>query len=86
MRGFTMKLIRIDFGTNRVEKTREQWTLKLIQREIESLDSMDNNDHFITHLLKRGFKGYDNFELEELIEEIQDALCDKYDIDEEIEQ
>jgi hypothetical protein len=76
-------LIRVDFGTNRVEKTREEWTNELIQQQIDSLDSMDNNDHFITYLLKRGFKGYDNYELEELIDEIYDTLSHNYDLEED---
>jgi hypothetical protein len=74
-------LIRVDFGTNRVEKTRYEWTNKLIQQQINSLDTIDNNDSFIAYLLRTGFQGYDNYELEELIDEIYDTLGHEYDIE-----
>ena len=75
-------LIRVDFGTNRVENTREEWIQELIQTQIESLDSMDNNDSMIFYLLKNGFIGYANMTNDELSDEIYDWLEHKYDIEE----
>jgi bifunctional pyridoxal-dependent enzyme with beta-cystathionase and maltose regulon repressor activities len=75
-------LIRVDFGTNRVESTREEWIQELIHIQIESLDSIDNNDSMIAHLLKKGFIGYANMSDEQLIDEIYDWLAHQYDIEE----
>ena len=75
-------LIRIDFGTNRVERTREEWIQELIQIQIESLDSMDNNDSMIAHLLRYGFTGYANMTDGRLSVEIYDWLAHQYDIEE----
>jgi hypothetical protein len=77
-------LIRVDFGTNRVEKTRYEWTNELIQQQINSLDTIDNNDSFIAYLLRTGFKGYDNLEEDELVEQIGYDLSEIYDIEENV--
>jgi hypothetical protein len=76
-------LIRVDFGTNRIERTKEEWIDELIENQLESLDSMDNNDHMITYLLCKGFKGYEQFTVDELIEEIESELGHRYDIEED---
>jgi len=75
-------LIRVDFGTNRVENTREEWIQELIQTQIESLDSMDNNDSMIFYLLNNGFVGYKNMSDIALIDEVYDTLAHRYDIEE----
>lgn len=78
-------LIRVDFGTNRVEKTREEWINELIQSTIKNLDAVENNDSLITYLLKNGFKGYENMTDDELIDEISNSyfLGCIYDLEED---
>ena len=77
-----MDLIRVDFGTNRVEQTRQQWIDELIQYELECLDSSDLVDGTITYLLTNGFTGYKNMSDIALIDEIYDTLAHRYDIEE----
>jgi hypothetical protein len=78
-------LLRVDFGTNRVEQTREEWINELIQSTIKNLDKVENNDSLITYLLKNGFKGYENMTDDELIDEISNSyfLGCIYDLEED---
>jgi hypothetical protein len=78
-------LIRVDFGTNRVEQTRAEWINELIQSIIKNLDKVENNDSLITYLLKNGFKGYENMTDDELIDEISNSyfLGCIYDLEED---
>jgi hypothetical protein len=78
-------LLRVDFGTNRVEQTREEWINELIQSTIKNLDKVENNDSLITYLLKNGFKGYENMTDDELIDEISNSyfLSCIYDLEDD---
>jgi hypothetical protein len=75
-------LIRVDFGTNRVEKTRKEWIDELIEYELDCLDTIDNNDATITYLLNNGFTGYKNMSDIALIDEVCETLAHRYDIEE----
>ena len=75
-------LIRVDFGTNRVEKTRKEWIDELIEYELDCLDSADLVDGTITYLLNNGFVGYKNMSDIALIDEVYDTLAHRYDIEE----
>jgi hypothetical protein len=75
-------LIRVDFGTNRVEKTRKQWIDELIEYQLDCLDSVDLADGTITYLLSNGFVGYDNMTNGRLSVEVYDTLAHRYDIEE----
>ena len=76
------KLIRVDFESNRVERTREEWIKELIEYEIDCLDCVDNNDATLTYLLRYGFVGYDNMTDGRLSVEIYDTLGHNYHIEE----
>ena len=75
-------LIRVDFGTNRVEKTRKQWIDELIKYQLECLDSVNFVDGTVTYFLHHGFVGYDNMSNGRLSVEIYDTLVNRYDIEE----
>ena len=78
------KLLRVDFGTNRVEKTREEWIQELIEYELDCLDTADLHDGTLIHLLTNGFVGYKNMSNIALIDEIYDTLGHNYHIEEAI--
>jgi hypothetical protein len=78
------KLIRVDFESNRVERTREEWIKELIEYEIDCLDCVDNNDATLTYLLTNGFVGYKNMSDDALVDEIYDTLGHNYHIEEAI--
>jgi hypothetical protein len=78
------KLLRVDFESNRVERTREEWIKELIEYEIDCLDCVDNNDATLTYLLRYGFVGYDNMTDGRLSVEIYDTLGHNYHIEEAI--
>ena len=78
------KLIRVDFESNRVERTRTEWINELIEYEIDCLDCVDNNDATLTYLLTNGFVGYDNMTDGRLSVEIYDTLGHNYHIEEAI--
>jgi hypothetical protein len=75
------KLIRVDFESNRVERTREEWIKELIEYEIDCLDSASNVDDTITYLLTNGFTGYKNMSDIALIDEIYETLGHNYHIE-----
>jgi len=77
-------LIRVDFETNRVERTRAEWIQELIEYELDCLDSESNVDDTITYLLTNGFTGYKNMSDIALIDEIYETLGHKYHIEETI--
>jgi hypothetical protein len=76
------KLIRVDFESNRVERTREEWIKELIEYEIDYC--VDNNDATLTYLLTNGFVGYKNMSDDALVDEIYDTLGHNYHIEEAI--
>lgn len=76
------KLLRVDFESNRVERTREEWIKELIEYEIDCLDCVDNNDATLTYLLRYGFVGYNNMTDGRLSVEIYDTLGHNYHIEE----
>ena len=78
------KLLRVDFGTNRVEHTKDEWIKELIEYELDSLDSIENSDATISYLLINGFVGYKNMSDDELIDRVYDLLDHKYYFDEAI--
>ena len=78
------KLLRVDFGTNRVEKTREEWIQELIEYELDCLDSASNVDDTITYLLMKGFVGYENMNDNALIDQVYDMLGHNYHIEDTI--
>jgi hypothetical protein len=78
------KLLRVDFESNRVERTRTEWINELIEYEIDCLDCVDNNDATLTYLLTNGFVGYKNMSDIALIDEIYDTLGHNYHIEEAI--
>ena len=76
------KLLRVDFESNRVERTREEWIKELIEYQIDCLDCVDFNDATLTYLLRYGFVGYDNMTDGRLSVEIYDTLGHNYHIEE----
>ena len=72
----------VDFGKNRVEKTRKEWIDLLIEYELDCLDSSDLVNGTITYLLNHGFVGYKNMSDIALIDEVYDTLAHRYDIEE----
>lgn len=78
------KLLRVDFESNRVERTREEWIKELIEYQIDCLDCVDSNDATLTYLLTNGFTGYKNMSDIALIDEIYDTLGHNYHIEEAI--
>ena len=78
------KLIRVDFESNRVERTRDEWIKELIEYQIDCLDCIDNNDATLTYLLTNGFMGYKNMSDDALVDEIYDTLGHNYHIEEAI--
>jgi hypothetical protein len=78
------QLLRVDFGTNRVEQTRTEWIKELIEYELDCLDSASNVDDTISYLLTNGFTGYKNMSDIALIDEIYETLDHKYYFDEAI--
>jgi hypothetical protein len=78
------KLIRVDFESNRVERTRTEWIQELIEYELDCLDSASNVDDTITYLLTNGFTGYKNMPDDALVDEIYDTLGHNYHIEEAI--
>ena len=78
------KLIRVDFESNRVERTREEWIKELIEYELDCLDTADLHDGTLTYLLRHGFTGYDNMTDGRLSVEIYDTLGHNYHIEETI--
>jgi hypothetical protein len=76
------KLLRVDFESNRVERTREEWIKELIEYQIDCLDCVDSNDATLTYLLRYGFTGYDNMTNGRLSVEIYDTLGHNYHIEE----
>jgi hypothetical protein len=77
-------LLRVDFESNRVERTRTEWINELIEYEIDCLDCVDNNDATLTYLLTNGFVGYKNMSDIALIDEIYETLGHNYHIEEYI--
>ena len=78
------QLLRVDFGTNRVERTKAEWIQELTEYELASLDSIENCDATISYLLINGFVGYKNMNDDELIDRVYDLLDHKYYFDEVI--
>jgi hypothetical protein len=78
------KLLRVDFESNRVERTREEWIKELIEYELDCLDTADLHDGSITYLLTNGFVGYKNMSDDDLVDEIYDTLGHNYHIEEYI--
>ena len=78
------QLLRVDFGTNRVERTKAEWIQELIEHELDCLDTIGLYDGSLTYLLTNGFTGYKNMSDIALIDEIYDTLDHKYYFDEEI--
>ena len=77
-------LIRVDFETNRVERTRAEWIQELIQYELDCLDSASNVDDTISYLLMKGFVGYENMSDIALVDVVYDTLGHNYHIEEYI--
>ena len=77
------KLIRVDFESNRVERTREEWIQELIEYELDCID-IGHVDDTITYLLTNGFTGYKNMSDIALIDEIYETLGHNYHIEEYI--
>jgi hypothetical protein len=75
-------LLRVDFESNRVERTRTEWIKELIEYELDCLDSASNVDDTITYLLTNGFTGYKNMSDIALIDEIYETLGHNYHIEE----
>ncbi len=78
------KLLRVDFASNRVEKTRAEWIQELIEYELDCLDSASNVDDTISYLLMKGFVGYENMNDNALIDQVYDMLGHNYHIEEAI--
>lgn len=78
------QLLRVDFASNRVEKTRAEWIQELIEYELDCLDTAENSDATMAYLLMKGFVGYENMNDNALIDQVYDMLGHNYHIEEAI--
>jgi len=76
-------LIRVDFETNRVERTRTEWIQELIEFELDCID-IGHVDDRISYLLMKGFVGYENMSDIALVDVVYDTLGHNYHIEEAI--
>ena len=76
-------LLRVDFKSNTVERTKAQWIQELIEYELDCID-IGHVDDTISYLLTNGFTGYKNMSDIALIDEIYETLGHNYHIEEYI--